>query len=492
LTIKEIKFYAVEKRSKSKSVDIHTNACPIFKNRKSDRTNTKTWHYPYDNYQEALQIVTENYPEYSLRDCAFCNPNPREFDFSIAREITIDGMALNLVWNSCMAWLLHIGASIRKSENYQSLVAYHRISKSGRDIYYVINLEFSSENQRVKINVNISPHPRPEYRIRGLKKLVEKPWSEQIDSLEDFIKKSEVKLELSEVHLFENIRDAFSNLYRPREPLFTVSNVVYQKMPKPRVVESGMFIIISIILFIGFYVLYFWFNPSPLINNILFFLTTYGVAVLFLYWVYRSDKYEKEPLTMVLVVFAWGVFSGAIVAPLNRMFGPYFEIIGTYSLVAAFVEEPVKAIGLYLLVNNKRYGKEFNTPLDGIVYGFATGIGFFAMENFFYFLKYGASNLIVRSIYCWGHGVYVATVGLWLAVSKCKRGRISFTDIFPGLLVAISMHFLWNGWGAWIGKYAGDIIHIQALFQFGYLVKIIREGLRDEMLWGYSLGRAPE
>lgn len=286
-----------------------------------------------------------------------------------------------------------------------------------------------------------------------------------------------------------NVFNAFANLLVPRQAISRATTVVYEKAPLP-LAKSSKLVLISIGLFVGFYFLY---GIRNVASNLMYFIATYSIAIVFLYWVYKSDKYEKEPFKLVLYVFSWGVFSGIIAMIINTILGPLFSsVLGNAALVAPFVEEPVKAIGLYLLVRTHSYGKEFNTPLDGIVYGFSAGIGFFAMENFHYFLNFGPVNLVIRSFLCWGHGVWVATTGLWLAIAKVYKGRIVPSDLIPGLLVAIFLHFLWNGWSGWIGEMGGLVITVvQSIFHVWYLRRITREALRDELAWGYDKGRAP-
>jgi len=333
----------------------------------------------------------------------------------------------------------------------------------------------------------------------GFKKYREEEWPKLIEDLKKYLNEASIQLKSREVNVLSNVITAFKSLYTTRPVLTTVSEVIYEKLSPLSKAKSWGLVLISIMLFSSFYFFYFWLAPARLISDILYLIATYGVAVLFLFWVHSNDRYEKEPWKLVIFVFSWGVFSGIVAAPMNRLLGPYFEILGTQALVAAFVEEPAKAIGLYLFVRHRTYGKELNTPLDGIVYGFATGMGFFAMENSFYFLRYGFRNLFIRSLLCWGHGVYTATVGLWLAIGKIIRGRTKMLDILPGLLVAILLHFLWNGWGAWIrlllgeeySGFAGQIMILQAIFMLGYLSRRIKEALRDETLWGYAVDKAP-
>jgi RsiW-degrading membrane proteinase PrsW (M82 family) len=290
-----------------------------------------------------------------------------------------------------------------------------------------------------------------------------------------------------------NIFQAFANLFSSRPPLVGVSEVAYEKLPPPRVAQSWKLLIIAVALFAGFYFLEFGEQAHSIIDgNLMYFVSTYAVAFLFLLWVYRSDKYERDPFRFILALFAWGVFSGLLAGTLNAVFGPGFEaMFGNEALVAPFVEEPLKALGLYMLVRHKIWGKEFNSPLDGVVYGFAAGLGFFAMENFQYFLHFDESVLIYRSVLCWGHGVWVGTTGLWLAIAKVKRGRLVIWDLLPGLLVATTLHFLWNGWTVFLGSFSLVPMLAQIVHQLWYTRKMIKEALRDDILLGYDAGMAP-
>ena len=295
------------------------------------------------------------------------------------------------------------------------------------------------------------------------------------------------------VSVIGNVFQAFANLFSSRAPLVGVSDVAYEKLPPPQVAQSWKLIIIAVVLFAGFYLLEFGGQAFSIIDgNLMYFVSTYAVALLFLLWVYRSDKYERDPFIFILALFAWGVFSGLLAGPLNTFFGSIFEaIFGNEVLVAPFVEEPLKALGLYMLVRHKIWGKEFNSPLDGVVYGFAAGLGFFAMENFQYFLHFDESVLIYRSVLCWGHGVWVATTGLWLAIAKVRRGKVVIWDLLPGLLVAITLHFLWNGWTVFLGDLGIVAMLAQGVHQLWYSRKMIKEAMRDDVFLGYETGMAP-
>jgi RsiW-degrading membrane proteinase PrsW (M82 family) len=293
------------------------------------------------------------------------------------------------------------------------------------------------------------------------------------------------------VNLAGNLVKAFQNLFAPRKSLINVTNTVYEKLPPIGITSSLRLIIVTVILFAGFYLLSFGEMAYSIIDsNMIYFIATYSVAFFYLLWIYRSDKYEREPFKFILFVFAWGVFSGIIAGPINLALGPLFKAsFGNEALIGPFTEEPLKAIGLYYLVTRKRFMKEFNTPLDGIIYGFAVGLGFFANENFLYFLQASQQNigevvLVLRSFLTWSHGVWAATTGLWLALAKIQRGKVMKRDLIPGLMVALFLHSVWNAFNLYIQ--IGLMI-----FNLWYTRKIIKEALRDEVLWGYSQGLAP-
>ena len=299
---------------------------------------------------------------------------------------------------------------------------------------------------------------------------------------------------MADVSVLGNTLGAFAGLIAPRRRLVDVSQVAYEKLPAPRTAQSWKLVVLAVALFAGFYLLDMGDQVFYIIDGyLMYFVATYAVAFLFLYWVYKSDKYEREPFMFVIFVFAWGVFSGILAAPLNAIFAPVLQsLLGNGALIAPFVEEPLKALGLYYIAKHKVWGKEFNSPLDGVVYGFAAGLGFFAMENFHYFLNFDESVLLFRSLLCWGHGVWVATTGLWLAIAKVRRGRIVIWDLVPGLLVAMTLHFLWNGWTGFLGPEVGFAATIvQAIHQIWYSRKIIKEAQRDDVILGYTRGMAP-
>jgi len=116
-------------------------------------------------------------------------------------------------------------------------------------------------------------------------------------------------------------------------------------------------------------------------------LATVVPSFLILAFFIFSDKF-REPTQSIIKVFLYGVLITIPVFVLNTAFGDYFYnrtnaselLIGSF-LTAAPIEEGFKFLVLYFLVYKM---KDFNEPMDGIVYGVCVALGFATLENFYY------------------------------------------------------------------------------------------------------------
>lgn len=125
------------------------------------------------------------------------------------------------------------------------------------------------------------------------------------------------------------------------------------------------------------------------------------VAVL-IYYIYRRDKYQKEPVKELLKAFGLGIMSVfaslLISAPLSSV--GLFEnepstlwgALSTAFLGAAVPEEIAKFLMFWLLVRKNRF---FDERIDGIVYASVVSLGFAAVENIIYLVSNYESWLAV-------------------------------------------------------------------------------------------------
>ena len=114
-------------------------------------------------------------------------------------------------------------------------------------------------------------------------------------------------------------------------------------------------------------------------------------AVMLLYYIYRKDSFQKEPVKELLKAFGMGILS----VPVSLLISTPLEFAGFYSmetqtlldavkvsfLGAAIPEEIAKFLMLWLFVRKSRC---FDEKVDGIVYASVVSLGFAAVENILY------------------------------------------------------------------------------------------------------------
>lgn len=115
-------------------------------------------------------------------------------------------------------------------------------------------------------------------------------------------------------------------------------------------------------------------------------LVTILPSILIIIFFVKSDKF-KEPTSEILKVFLYGVLITIPAYFLNTYFNNIWnetnlseELIGSF-FTAAPVEEGLKLSVLYFFVYKM---KDFNEPMDGIVYGVCASLGFATLENLYY------------------------------------------------------------------------------------------------------------
>lgn len=170
--------------------------------------------------------------------------------------------------------------------------------------------------------------------------------------------------------------------------------------------------------------------------------------------VWWFDRYDREPVHLVVGVFCWGALAAPVLAVFGSSalaggldFGPTVMAIW----IGPTVEEVAKAFGVLLVVILSR---EFDNPTDGLVYGTAAGLGFAATENLVYTLAgvghsaIGGTLLLVsvRTALAAGiHALSSATFGGFLGFAYLSRRRSERVIwVIAGLIGAVAIHAGWN------------------------------------------------
>lgn len=150
-------------------------------------------------------------------------------------------------------------------------------------------------------------------------------------------------------------------------------------------------------------------------------------AVVLLAYVYHKDTVEKEPIGLVLRLFALGAVAGPLAAIVETLAFDLFEAIVPYGVLllvleffvgVAAVEEGFK----YLFLSTIRKNPEFNYVFDGIVYAVAVSLGFAALENVLYVFDGGMEVAIQRAIFSVpGHCADGVVMGCFFGMARQRE-----------------------------------------------------------------------
>lgn len=195
-----------------------------------------------------------------------------------------------------------------------------------------------------------------------------------------------------------------------------------------------------------------------------------GVAIML--YIYLKDKHEREPLSLLLASFLYGVFSTLITVFISwsltllvtlREGDLVHEFYDAFFKVA-LVEEFSKFLFVrFILYPNKN----FNEPFDGIVYAVMVSMGFATLENVMYVFQFGFQTGILRMFTAVpAHATFGVMMGYFLGKGKFKH-RMGLYYSFIALLAATVFHgaydyfwFIGRVTGIWTGIWIGAIVSL--------------------------------
>jgi RsiW-degrading membrane proteinase PrsW (M82 family) len=225
----------------------------------------------------------------------------------------------------------------------------------------------------------------------------------------------------------------------------------------------------------------------------------FGFVPMFIFAAFVNwlDRYEKEPKALLGATFIWGVvIAGGGAFILNTAFGMGIYAFtgsesaaefGTTSIVAPIIEEALK--GLAVLIVFFLFYKEFDSILDGIVYGAIAAMGFAAIENVLYIYRNGYQGsgwegfwtlVFIRVLLVgWMHPFFAAFTGIGLAIARTSRNMLVKIIAVPlGYTIAVMLHAFHNTFSSVIGGAGGFFLGIFAdyvgyAFMIGFIIWII-------------------
>ncbi len=196
---------------------------------------------------------------------------------------------------------------------------------------------------------------------------------------------------------------------------------------------------------------------NPIWIFIASFFGAFGPMAAYTSLVWWMDRYEREPLRLLALMFLAGAVPCAGLALLahsalsflaTHSLPPLFNETLSVVFLAPLIEESIKFLPILLIRNHS----DFNNPTDGIVYGSAVGFGFGMTENLFYFLdsfySWGPFNwlwtMVIRTVFTGMlHAFSTGFAGYLVGRAKYHHVR-QRTATIAAIAAAILFHMVWN------------------------------------------------
>jgi protease PrsW len=173
-----------------------------------------------------------------------------------------------------------------------------------------------------------------------------------------------------------------------------------------------------------------------------------------LWFIYRKDKFEREPLPLVLRTLLAGALAVIptllvghfLAAPLGASLGLTDDTFGgkvyTAFVTAGLVEEVMKFLAFYLVI---WHNPNFNEPFDAIVYCVAASLGFAAVENILYVLEHGLATGVMRAVLAVpGHAIFGVAIGYYMGLVKFGPRRLQAYHFLMAFVTSVGLHGVYD------------------------------------------------
>jgi len=210
-----------------------------------------------------------------------------------------------------------------------------------------------------------------------------------------------------------------------------------------------------------------------MLDVLLIFFLSLGPMLLYAIVLWWFDRYEKEPLPLLIAAFLWGAIPSIVLALIFEIIldipivaiSPNqltYDLLGA-SVVAPLVEEGIKALALLTLLIILR--QHIDSPMDGLIYGGIVGFGFAAVENLFYlfgaYVEQGVGGVLFLAfmragLFGLNHAMYTGFTGLGIALSLEVRNKmLKVFLVLTGFGMAMLAHAFHNAFATFTGYSGG-------------------------------------
>jgi RsiW-degrading membrane proteinase PrsW (M82 family) len=178
-------------------------------------------------------------------------------------------------------------------------------------------------------------------------------------------------------------------------------------------------------------------------NNLLFI--SLAPILIIAFYIYNRDKYEKEPIPLLLKALFAGILIVLPVVLIEKLLSYPSEMMEglpavayTAFAVAALTEEGMKFLAfLFFFWNNRNFNEKF----DGIVYSVYIALGFAGIENILYVYSGGYGVGLIRAITAVpAHALFGIVMGYYFGLARFSPSRRK-----GYLVLAFVLPFLFHG-----------------------------------------------
>lgn len=186
-------------------------------------------------------------------------------------------------------------------------------------------------------------------------------------------------------------------------------------------------------------------------------------VVLLLFYIYRKDRLQPEPIRWLWKAVMYGVASAVLTIQVLSLLPSLEDISSSFAATipgaivnafcyAAIPEEAAKMLMLWLLIRKNPYFDEY---LDGIVYATCVGLGFAGLENILYLVTNMDQLMTVaisRALFSVpGHFFFAVAMGYFLSLAYFRTENkgyyyglaylvpVALHGIFDALLMSVSV-----------------------------------------------------
>ena len=181
-------------------------------------------------------------------------------------------------------------------------------------------------------------------------------------------------------------------------------------------------------------------------------------ALFWLWYIYKKDKHEKEPILLLTALVIGGIISAFMAYFLEVLTSFVEALIPDDIMVLLILMTIVSAMLIGIIEESCKYvmmkliswrSKQFNYTFDGVVYAIYVSLGFALMENILYVFGYGLEVVLPRALLTIpAHMGFGAYMGAYYGEAKIYnvQGNPEKCKAYlkRGLVMAIILHGIYD------------------------------------------------